>query len=265
MCPPTTKAILSCASTRALYDGTGCVEVSGQDALCKDLLAYYQVCTEERLKACKDHSLFTLHPDANLPPSFSCKFENNVLDSSPNQWHGVTDGTMSYGAGKVGTAASFGGSNRVRVEQFRNYNWGDKFSVTVWVNLGSRPSSLQYGGVICNGYYSDGSFEIRVGAEESGGKRNIGGGIISQDHAFAWDYNFVYLRYNTWEHVTMTYDGTSVLFYLNGVLQIDQKQSDADQGPMLKKDLPLYIGHAGTIPNEYYVGRCTCTRIENGW
>ena len=89
--------------------------------------------------------------------------------------------------------------------------WSNKFSVSLFFKRTGGISNYQ--GIVNNGYYSYGSFEIRMGRE--GGGTMLGGGIITS-HKRAWDHVGLKAALNTWHHVAMVYDGAKLHFWHNG-------------------------------------------------
>eukprot|EP00057_Strongylocentrotus_purpuratus_P025593 XP_011680067.1 PREDICTED: uncharacterized protein LOC100890245 [Strongylocentrotus purpuratus] len=177
-------------------------------------------------------------------------FEGDVTDSSGNNRDGTTTGDVSYAAGQSGQAASFNGASKMSVQSFANFAWDSEFSVSVWFKRTGDWGNYQ--GIVNNGYYTTGSWEIRMGRENSG--QMLGGGVITTAAGTTWDYlNLVALR-NTWDHVTMTYDGSTLLYYLNGQQQTANSQNCCP-GPILTRNTPVTIGHAGPgNRNEYFYG-----------
>ncbi|XP_071941443.1 uncharacterized protein [Antedon mediterranea] len=175
-------------------------------------------------------------------------FDRDSLDYSGNERNGAITGGLSYDSGIKGKAGKFDGSTKVVVDDFRNFNFGSKFSVSAWFQ---RTTTTNYQGIVNNGYYSTGGWEIRMGREFSG--QMLGGGIITSDSSTAWDYINLRAAPNTWHHVVMTYDGQLLSFYLDGEKQVGDE--DCCSGTILVKNTPVTIGQAGVGMNlEYFVG-----------
>ena len=106
-------------------------------------------------------------------------------------------------------------------------------------------------GIVNNGYYGTGSFEIRMGNENGG--TALGGGVLTASNAQAWDQTKLPAPLNKWNHVIMTYDGSKLDIYLNKVAIKDS--STRDKGRMLTKNTPLVIGQAGPgTSGEFFYG-----------
>ena len=136
------------------------------------------------------------------------------------------------------------------VQAFENFAWGTEFSVSVWFKRTGQFGNYQ--GVVNNGYYTTGSWEVRMGRENSG--QMLGGGIRTTSTATTWDYVNLVGAQNTWNHVAMTYDGSALRYYLNGVQQ-QPSNANCCSGPILALNTPVTIGQAGTgMSNEYFYG-----------
>ena len=169
-------------------------------------------------------------------------------DASGNCHDGRWEGQETYADGKKGKAASFDGASRILVDSFRNMQFGSQFSVSIFFKRTGGQQNYQ--GIVNNGYYSHGSFEIRMGREMGG--EMLGGGICTAQHEEAWDHVHIQAKLNTWHHVGMVYDGAHVHFYLNGV---PEPHASNDVGLMLVRDTPVVIGQAGPGKlNEFFVG-----------
>jgi len=183
--------------------------------------------------------------------------ESNLgLDSSGNEYHGLNHGAASlYSDHTDSNVAFFDGNDKITVDGLRNYDWDDAISVSVWFNRTGESGNYQ--GIVNNGYYANGSWEVRMGREDGG--TMIGGGVVTESHNEAWDAVSLTASQNEWHHVVMTYDGGEFLFYLDNVLQTT---SDNDSGPLLIKDTPLTIGQAGIgKAHEYFYGYIDEVRV----
>ncbi|XP_072178925.1 uncharacterized protein [Diadema setosum] len=177
-------------------------------------------------------------------------FEDDLTDSSGNDHDGVNGGSQQvtyFSAGKCGKAASFSGSSKVTVDSLRNYAWGTQFSVSVWFRRTGQWGNYQ--GIVNNGYHTGGSWEIRMGRENSG--QMLGGGIVTPTSSRTWDYSHLVAAQNTWNHVVMTYDGSTLWYYLNGQAQTPLTRV----GPILIRNSPVTIGQAGPpMAGEFFYG-----------
>ena len=183
-------------------------------------------------------------------------FNGNASDESGNGRHGVVMG--AYPAtdrfGRSQSAYGFNGNGRIIVDAFRGHTWGQNFTVSVWFQRTGQ--WWNYQGIVNNGYYTNGSWEIRMGRENEG--TLLGGGVLTTADPRPWDFS-TYASQNTWHHVVMTYDGSSLAFYLDGAVVGIQRR---DSGNILTRNTPLTIGQAGPgTVNEYFHGFIDDIRI----
>ena len=179
-------------------------------------------------------------------------FNGNANDESGNENHGFVNGATltSDKFGNENSAYSFDGNDKVIVNSFRGFQWGEKFSVSVWFKRTGESGDFQ--GVINNGYGANGSWEIRMGRENSNGAM-LGGGVVTSAHPETWDFVNLDASKNEWHHVVMTYDGNTLSYYLDNV---QKSGSGNDRGKIIGKNTPLTIGEegAGGDSSEYFIG-----------
>ena len=111
--------------------------------------------------------------------------DDSAQDSSGNDRNGVWEGTEAYDDGAVGRAAKFDGSSRIIVSAFENFDWGDKFTLSLWFNRGPGCDG-NYQGIVSTGYHASGAWEVRMGRE--GGCQALGGGVVTASHGATWDH-----------------------------------------------------------------------------
>nr|XP_054752752.1 uncharacterized protein LOC129258517 [Lytechinus pictus] len=199
----------------------------------------YVVSTVRACTSCPHDCLIAYYP-----------FEGDADDSSGNNRNGATTGAVTYTTGKCGQAASFDGASKIDVQALNNFAWGTELSVSVWFKRTGQWGNYQ--GIVNNGYYTTGSWEIRMGRENSG--QMLGGGVITTAAGTTWDYIHLVAQQNTWNHVAMTYDGSTLKYYLNGVLQT-ANNPNCCTGPIFTRNTPVTIGQAGQgKSNEYFYG-----------
>nr|VFK51970.1 MAG: Concanavalin A-like lectin/glucanases superfamily protein [Candidatus Kentron sp. TUN]VFK53565.1 MAG: Concanavalin A-like lectin/glucanases superfamily protein [Candidatus Kentron sp. TUN]VFK55006.1 MAG: Concanavalin A-like lectin/glucanases superfamily protein [Candidatus Kentron sp. TUN] len=155
----------------------------------------------------------------------------------------------NIGRGNVDNSAyRFDGNDKIVVDALRNFEWRDKFSVSVWFKRTGQWRNYQ--GIVNNGYYTSGSWEIRMGRENGG--TMLGGGVITSANNAAWDHVNLHTSQNQWHHVVMSYDGKNLSFYLDGELK---EINTRDVGNIIAKNTPLTIGQAGIGKStEYFYG-----------
>eukprot|EP01043_Picozoa_sp_COSAG02_P013560 COSAG02_NODE_545_length_20533_cov_5.447663_1_plen_391_part_00 len=192
----------------------------------------------------------------------------------------------STGSGYGGMSASFDGrTGFISVPDFANYDWGSEFTVSLWFNRGCRDQACgasaganpddpaddiprspdcdgNYAGIIGNGYYTDASWEVRMGRENDCTK--LGGGVVSVNSAVPWDHDDLRAELGEWHHVTMIYDGASLHFYLDN----ERSTATDDTGDMVTTTHPLTIGKAGegdSAPDEFFTGMIGANRVASHW
>lgn len=135
------------------------------------------------------------------------------LDSNSSDSLGSLNGTdtsVSYVAGKIGNAASFGGASKIDFST-TGYNLGAAFTINMWINV---TNTTVRQGLFCK---TDGlsnttsSFICEVGNPSSKLTFTVAAGsgsaTVSSGSA---------LSNSTWYMVTFTYDGTNLTIFLNG-------------------------------------------------
>lgn len=139
-------------------------------------------------------------------------------DSSGNGNHSNRNGP-SWTTGQVGGALGFDGSNdTVTINSSAPLNtMNGKASVSVWV----RPTAFDsvWRRIITRAEYPNQQFYMESVGDGSG-RIAVGIGPVSLTSAAA-------LNTNTWYNLTMTYDGSVLKFYINGVLDKQQSGSGA--------------------------------------
>lgn len=156
--------------------------------------------------------------------------------------------TLAANSGVNNGAAFFNGQSKLRVASLNGYVWGSQFSVSVWFKRTGQRGNYQ--GIINNGYYSSGSWEIRMGRESSG--QMLGGGVLTPNSGGAWDYRTT-ASFNHWHHVVMTYDGATLNYYLDTVQQ--KGKSKCCRANILTKQTDVVIGQAGHgMSREFFYG-----------
>ena len=159
----------------------------------------------------------------------------NALDiiSSNN---GVLLNGATFAPGKVGQAFSFNGNNQeVQVANTSSLNPRNALTLETWVYLRTIPSV---------------NAVTVVGKDDGGGGRQFQLGIGDLGNGFTFRSllgvvgqvvvlnGTTVVKASTWYHVAMTYDGSSLKLYVNGVLDASMNLS----GPIVATTQPLQIG-----------------------
>ena len=152
-------------------------------------------------------------------------FNGDASDSSFPGRNGAWTGTEAYGAGVSGAdgdqAASFDGASFIDVDAFKSFDWGAQFSMSVWFKRVGCDGNYQ--GIIGNGYYAHGSWEVRMGREDASCANAdvwecgdcavgctcsmLGGGVVTALHDTAWDHLSINAPIDQWHNVLMIYEG----------------------------------------------------------
>ena len=133
------------------------------------------------------------------------KFENNVQDSSGNNYHGTNNGA-TFSAGKVGQALSLDGNDYVEVPSSSGLDVGQDYSIALWIN----PSSL----VTWQALFERGSSTYsRILLWLNNDEITIGTNSY-------WSSTNANLQVNNWYHIAAVHSGSTDTekIYLNGNL-----------------------------------------------
>jgi hypothetical protein len=197
---------------------------------------------------------------ANAPPaangpvasySFDAGSGTTLADRSGRGHDGVISGATWSASGHTGGALSFDGVNDwVTVADHADLDLTNGLTLEAWVNpstasgwrtilmkeLTTRMSYGMYGSGTPNrpsGYFDIGGAEVNVTGTAAP-------------------------TANTWVHVAVTYDGSTLRLYVNGT----QVATRAQAGSITASSGPLRIG-GNAIWGEYYAGRIDDVRIYN--
>jgi glucose/arabinose dehydrogenase len=174
---------------------------------------------------------------------------STVTDSSGQSNTGTLSGATRTTSGRYGSALSFSGSNAfVSIPGSSSLNLTTAMTLEAWVY----PTAL--GGwrdVIYKGtndvYYLEGS------SDQS--SRPAAGGTFSPSPLYG---NGGALPLNTWSHLAATYDGATLILYVNGLQVASRAQTGAFQassGPLTLGGDPLY--------GQSFAGRIDEVRVYN--
>lgn len=205
-------------------------------------------------------SCLTVTASADLNDGLIAHYPLNgdATDVSGNGYNGIIYGALPSEDrfGDINSSLFFDGNDKIVIDAFKNHYWGDKFTVSVWFKRTGQ--WYNYQGIVNNGYFTNGSWEIRMGREDNGTKL----------YALAWTNDFpntsVHLAttasQNEWHHTVLSYDGTSLYLYQDG----SQVSSLNITGNILSKNTPFVIGQAGYGNSiEYFYGYIDDVRLYN--
>ena len=172
-----------------------------------------------------------------------------LLDSSGNG----NDGTISnatWTMGKNGSALSFdGASSRVTIPDAASLDLTTGMTLEAWVD--SIGTNTSWRDVV---YKGDDNYYLSGSSDQS--NHPAGGGIIGAVHAQT--YGTASLAANTWTHLAVTYDGTTIRLYVNGT----QVSSVAKTGTIATSTNPLTIG-SDSFYGQYFQGLIDDVRVYN--
>src|SRR6185312_3969836 len=133
------------------------------------------------------------------------KFENSLVDSTTNAHNAaVATGSAVYGSGQEGQAFSFNGATGLSGSDTSLPNGNNAWSVSFWINpTVANPFIASWGSV---GAGNDVEFNV------ASNKLNVGtygtGNVLVSTNSIST---------STWTHIVVTFDGTTIRSYFNGV------------------------------------------------
>jgi hypothetical protein len=167
-------------------------------------------------------------------------------------------GTLINGAtwsttAKFGSAASFDGSNdRIDVPDSNSLDLTSGMTLEAWV----RPTAnSSYRTVLLKEVSGELAYALYAADSDHGG-RSSGWNRIGNVSRFADGTSALPL--NTYSHIAVTYNGSSLVFYVNGVAT----RSTAVTGNIQTSTMPLRIG-GNTVWGEYFQGQIDELRVYN--
>ena len=173
-----------------------------------------------------------------------------VGDASGNGNNGTINGATRTTSGKYGNALVFNGSNAlVTINDSSSLDLTTGMTIESWVN----PS-------VVNNAWRDviykGNDNYYLEATSASGSVPVGGGTFGTSDKVL--YGTAALTINTWTHLAMTYDGTTMRLYVNGA----QVASQAQTGMIATSTNPLQIG-GDSLYGQFFRGTIDEVRIYN--
>ncbi len=183
--------------------------------------------------------------------AFGEGFGSTTADASGNSNTGTISNATWTSQGRYGNALDFNGADsRVRVPSSSSLNVTSAMTLSGWI----RPTDTQGGWRTIMQKETDTYF---LNASNSNGPlRPSGGAVIGG--GVNWISGPTSSPVNTWTHVALTYDGTTIRLFVNGT----QVASTPQTGAISTTNDPLWIG--GNSPyGEYFEGLIDEVRVYN--
>ena len=176
---------------------------------------------------------------------------NSVTDASGHGNVGLISGATWTGSGKYGSALSFNGvSDLIVINASPSLNLSTAMTQEAWVY----PIATQSNWSTVLHRETD-AFYLHV-SSPAGPMLPAGGAICDGTETYVAAPTPVPLY--AWTHLTVTYDGTTMRFYVNGI----QSATKAVTGAIQTNSNPLRIG--GNVPyGQYFKGRIDEVRVYN--
>jgi len=190
-------------------------------------------------------SLWAMPPTPVAEYSFDTITNNTLPDLSPNQNNGQIIGATQT-TGRNGSGLQFDGNDYVEIAFSPSLSLSTQVSLEAWVF----PTAYTVGwqAIISSENYA---YYLYT---NNGSQRSLGG-VFTND--FIEALNNSALPLNTWSHIAMTYDGNSLLYYINGI----QVANQTAQGNVISINGSLSIG--GLNGTEGFIGNIDNVRIYN--
>ncbi len=159
------------------------------------------------------------------------RLDGNAEDSSPNKYHGRDFGT-SYVGGRIGTgAAAFETGRYVVVENRKELNLLEPFTVAAWVN--PEPDVNKVGAPILS--KGPGSWKLHLG--ESG--TSLGIGLKEGPEGLAAVSKPGAVVGGRWQHVAAIFTGKDLFLYIDGVRVAEDGKHNYEANHESESDLGI--------------------------
>jgi hypothetical protein len=187
--------------------------------------------------------------------SFDENSGTTASDGSGVGNHGTVNGAQWTAAGRYGSGLQFDGVNDwVTVNDSASLDLTNRLTVEAWVY----PTALNsWETVVLKEAGSELAYAL-YGDNNGGGSRRPGAWIRIGSGASTSALGTATLPTNTWSHLAMTYDGSQLRMFVNGV----QVRSVARTGSIGASSGPLRIG-CNAVWTEFFNGRIDEVRIYN--
>jgi len=175
-----------------------------------------------------------------------------AFDASDHLNDGIISGASWTTQGRFGHALSFDGNGDwVTVADDPSLDLSSGMTLEAWVYPTAAPGGGAWQPLLLK--EGDGIEAYYLYLQSDGASNQpLAGMYIDDWQDVGGETN---LPLNTWTHLAMTYDGSTLRFYING----EEVGSEAQSGPIQSSSGPLRIG--GTIWGAYFQGRIDEVRI----
>ena len=175
----------------------------------------------------------------------------SAVDSTGNGNTGTISGASRVSEGMYGGALSFNGiDNVVVVSNSASLALADQMTLEAWVF----PTAIATGWHAIVHKQTD-AWYLHVSGPD-GLMQPVGGAILNGGER--WASSPITIPLNTWSHLAITYDGTTLRLYINAA----QVASQAISGTIEVNSDPVRIG-GNTYPNQFFQGVIDEVRIYN--
>ena len=117
----------------------------------------------------------------------------------------------TYNSSNGGTFDLNSSTQYADISSFANYNFGSAITIGFW-HYNSTTNAAKYRGVVCNTYVSGTGFDFRYSNEDSGTRLYAIINTSVSSYSVAATANL-----DTWGYYCMTYNGSTLQIYKNGV------------------------------------------------
>lgn len=163
---------------------------------------------------------------------------NDANDISGNDNHGAFSGGSSFAAGQVGQGFNFTGSQNVQVPDDASLDFTSAYTIEMWVAPAAAGLSTGQTFFVSKGnmdFATTQSYGVLFDADRRVHIR-VGNGVGINGATSTSQ-----LPLNAFTHIAVTYDGSTLRVYVNGVLEASESTSIA---ALLNTSEPLVIGGA---------------------
>lgn len=182
-----------------------------------------------------------------------------IVDYSGEGNNGTYNGALYNKPGKINSSLGFNGStDYVSVANYPSLKITGPITLEAWVNFDSWGATTDFNGIVAKwNFYGTGWGYGLFKAENTNKIAFITASQKQAGRAYAYSNSAPTLH--EWYHVVGTYDGTTMLLYINGELQTDT----GSQSSIYDNDEPVTIGTFETNQDYWFDGEIDEVAIWN--